>query len=164
MIERRGFTLVELLVVIVLTTLFVWMSYNLIETGKRAGTTMEAQVENQEEVQRVLSRITNELRVVPVSTVTCTGSTLTFDPEGANPPAQVIYTFTPNVGTYPGETGTLVRTQGADQLTLSQRLTSFSCTAPVQQVVMLQVTARTKTSQGRPLDHTVTTQVRISSP
>ncbi len=162
-----GFTLTELLIVVVpLLIAFGGMALVLEQSGRNAWLLADAQLDSETDAQRVVDRISEDLRAMPASTVQCTASTQLRMGTGPSP---ITYQFTAiGTGSYAG-TGTLTRTVGtgmsATQQTISPRLTLFSCTPlDANRVVTLQVTSRGRTVQGRTVDRTLATRVWVQIP
>jgi prepilin-type N-terminal cleavage/methylation domain-containing protein len=172
----RGYTLVELLVVVAIVFIAAGgLLFVLSEAGRNTSLTTQAQVESQTEAQRVIDRISEDLRGASRAQVTCATAApqvragVDVDGDGdvdANDDI-IEYTFTGG-----GGTGTLDRTvDGVNPIRVASRLVAFSCSPiganPAGGFLTIQVTSRGVAlirSPGRNYDQALTASVFIQLP
>lgn len=170
---RQGYTLTELLVVVVIVFVAVGgLLLVLNEAGRNTWLTTQAQVDSQTEAQRVLDRISEDVRNVSRAQVTCAAAApqLQIGVDGAA--NEIEYTFAGG-----GGTGTLGRSVGVGgtSITLASRLldapAGFSCSPIGVQtggVLRVQVTsrgvARITAAGARNYDQALTASVFIQLP
>lgn len=166
--DRRGYTLIELLVVVVIVFVAVGgLVLVLNEAGRNTWLTTQAQVDSQTEAQRVLDRISEDVRNVSRAQVRCAAAAPQLQiglPDGA--PTEIEYAYAGG-----GGTGTLDRTVGGiNPVRLGSRLVAFSCT-PLgisTGVLTIQVTsrgvARVTAAGARNYDQALTASIFIQLP
>jgi len=169
---RCGYTLVELLVVVLIVFVAVGgLLLVLSEAGRNTWLTTQAQVDSQTEAQRVLDRISQDVRNASRAQVRCNAAApqLEIGPNGN--PAEIEYRCTGcTVG---GGTGTLDRTVGGiNPVRLGSRLGAFICSPiganPAGGFLTVQVTsrgvARITAAGARNYDQALTASVFIQLP
>lgn len=154
--RQGGYTLTEILIVaVVMSAVFGMGMYGVMEAGRNAWLTGDAQWDSEIEAQRVVDRISEDLRAASAATVICGADTLTIG-TGAT---QVVYVYAPDA-----DGGTLTRTQDGAATTVGSRLTGFALPSCVNGVVQLQVTSRGTTPGGRDFPQTINTFIWVQVP
>ncbi|MEK7878371.1 MAG: prepilin-type N-terminal cleavage/methylation domain-containing protein [candidate division NC10 bacterium] len=167
---RCGYTLVELLMVVVIMFVAVGgLVLVLNEAGRNTWLTTQAQGDSQTEAQRVIDRISEDVRNASRAQVRCAAAApqLQIGLDGA--PTEIEYTFAGG-----GGTGTLGRSVGVGgaSITLASRLMVFTCSPiganPAGGFLTIQVTsrgvARITAAGARNYDQALTASVFIQLP
>jgi prepilin-type N-terminal cleavage/methylation domain-containing protein len=166
---RAGFSMAELLVVVVISAFLMAGIYTVLVTGKNSWEINRDRLEIQQELRKGLDWMRKDLRQAGVSTVTGTlangtaSSTITFQtPSGVVSGAA---TWNAAVQYHLGGTGNtrLLRTTGGVDRIIAQDMyqLQFTRTAANPSVVQISATARKNTPQHGLITITVATQERM---
>ncbi len=161
--NRRGFTLVELMIVSVLIGLAAAGILVMTTSGQAAWLTTDAQLETMTAAQRALDRMSEDLRAASVASVNatppnqCAANALSF----LQGTTRITYGFVAGTGTLTRTVtpvGILPTTQ-----TVGSGLTGFTA-ACAGGIATLNFTAQSRGSNGRLVNQTVTSQVWVKNP
>ncbi len=150
--NRRGLTLIEMLIVGMMLTLVAGALCILAQTGGQIWTRTDAQLASQTMAQQVVDHLAEDLRMASAGSVTCTvptGDAITmnrFDPVTR---AMVLLRYTYN--------GTTLFREGSP---IASQVTQFVSTCPERGRVTIAVTVQT----GPSATHTLTSQVWVRNP
>ena len=178
--QRGLITITELFITAVILTLLAGVLLVMGSAGQQVLMTSDAKLDSQSDAQRVINRISEDLRNTTITSLATAGHCAPaavsptpmfildpIDPDGPlgplAAPAQVRYVFTPPAGQ--NTTGRLERTQGGVTTVVSSRITAFTPTCtPATGMVRLQVTAQVRTPRGRPLTQSLDTNIWVEVP
>ena len=158
--RARGYTLAEMLVVVaVIGVVLGGILPVFTDSGQNVWLKDHAEWVGQTESQRVVDRLTEDLRTASAATVNCAGAPNTLQIGGGANLIQYGYTPPAGVGN-----GVLSRTQGGTTVVLADHLANFTLPVCADGLIRVQVTSQGRAGRGWTVPQTVSTSIWVQSP